>query len=598
MDRIKVVIVDSGLREELIFKGNPDCVAVSDIENNFVIDSTPASYGHGTAIYSIIRREADNAEIYNIKVKNIENGITDDDLIYVLDYIYDNIPADIINLSLGTCSRDNKRKLFESCKKLTDKGVTIVSAFDNTGMITYPAAFPNVIGVISDERCRTVGDYIYYGSDVVNIGAKGSMQRVEWINPPKIYLSGNSLACAHVTAQVIKFYLSGIKNFSDILSEFRIISKVKCIGYEEKIPENNKIPFNINKAAVYPFNKEMHSLIRFSELLDFEIIDVYDSKYSATVGMSTNKLMKSEECVNHTVRNISEIDWNSFDTLIIGHIQKLSGLASLAVSKDELISEAIKNNKKIYMFDDCGFSGKAPDVFYPRVLSQDVIHLPGGMLYSVNKPVVGVFGTSSSQGKFTLQLELRKRFITSGYKIGQIGTEPQSLLFGMDCCFPVGYNSTVQISGHDVISYINYNMSKMCDLEKEIIIGGGQAGVLNYGESNLQQYNVNFYDFFCGLNPDIVVFCVNPYDPVDFIKRNITFLESVNSCKVLAAVVYPFTAYNGYLGLTSAKRKPTDEEFKTIKENLNMVLEIPIYRLDDKEDLNLLFEDIIKYFAE
>ncbi len=103
-----------------------------------------------------------------------------------------------------------------------------------------------------------------------------------------------------------------------------------------------KIPFNINKAAVYPFNKEMHSLIRFSELLDFEIIDVYDSKYSATVGMSTNKLMKSEECVNHTVRNISEIDWNSFDTLIIGHIQKLSGLASLAVSKDELISEAIK----------------------------------------------------------------------------------------------------------------------------------------------------------------------------------------------------------------------------------------------------------------
>ena len=69
MNRIKVVIVDSGLREELIFKENSDCVAVSDIENNSVIDSTPASYGHGTAIYSIIRREADNAEIYNIKVK-------------------------------------------------------------------------------------------------------------------------------------------------------------------------------------------------------------------------------------------------------------------------------------------------------------------------------------------------------------------------------------------------------------------------------------------------------------------------------------------------------------------------------------------------
>lgn len=597
MNRIKVVIVDSGLREDLIIKENSDCITVSDIEKNSVIDNAPASYGHGTAIYSIIRREANDAEIYNIKVKNIENGITNDDLIYVLDYIYDNIPADVINLSLGTCSRDNKQKLFESCEKLTDKGTIIISAFDNNGMITYPAAFSNVIGVISDERCRTVSDYIYYSANVVNIGAKGSMQRVEWINPSKIYLSGNSLACAHVTAQVITFYLSGIKCFSDIISEFRKISKARCID-SEKIPENNKIPFTINKAALFPFNKEMHSLIRFSELLDFEIIDVYDSKYSATVGMSTNKLMGSEGCVNHIVKNISDIDWNSFDTLIIGHTQKLSELASLAVSKDELINEALKNNKKIYMFDDCGFSRKEPTVFCPHVSYQDIIHLPGGMLYSINKPVVSVFGTSSSQGKFTLQLELRKRFIASGYKIGQIGTEPQSLLLGMDCCFPIGYNSTVQISGHDVISYINYNISKMCDVEKEIIIGGGQAGVLNYGETNLQQYNVNFYDFFCGLNPDIVVFCVNPYDPVDFIKRNITFLESINSSKVLAIVIYPFTAYDGYLGLTSAKRKPTDEEFKTIKEGLNRVLKIPIYRLDDKEDLNLLFENIIKYFAE
>lgn len=41
MDRIKVVIVDSGLREELIFKENPDCVAVSDIENNSVMTAHP-----------------------------------------------------------------------------------------------------------------------------------------------------------------------------------------------------------------------------------------------------------------------------------------------------------------------------------------------------------------------------------------------------------------------------------------------------------------------------------------------------------------------------------------------------------------------------
>lgn len=52
------------------------------------------------------------------------------------------------------------------------------------------------------------------------------------------------------------------------------------------------------------------------------------------------------------------------------------------------------------------------------------------MLYRISTPVLAVCGTSSKQGKFTLQLELRKRFCEMGYKVGQIGTEPNSLLLG------------------------------------------------------------------------------------------------------------------------------------------------------------------------
>lgn len=38
------------------------------------------------------------------------------------------------------------------------------------------------------------------------------------------------------------------------------------------------------KAIVFPFNKEMHSVVRYREELSFEIVGIYDSKYTLKVG--------------------------------------------------------------------------------------------------------------------------------------------------------------------------------------------------------------------------------------------------------------------------------------------------------------------------
>ena len=45
--------------------------------------------------------------------------------------------------------------------------------------------------------------------------------------------------------------------------------------------------------------------------------------------------------------------------------------------------------------------------------------------------MLAIVGTSPSQGKYNLQLALRRRFLNDGYEIGQIGTEPTAQLFGM-----------------------------------------------------------------------------------------------------------------------------------------------------------------------
>lgn len=73
-----------------------------------------------------------------------------------------------------------------------------------------------------------------------------------------------------------------------------------------------------------------------------------------------------------------------------------------------------------------------------------------------------------------------------GYKVGQIGTEPNSLLFGMDYIFPMGYNGTVHLTGEESIQYLNSCLNNLED--RDIILVGSQSGTLNYDVCNLSQY--------------------------------------------------------------------------------------------------------------
>jgi len=48
--------------------------------------------------------------------------------------------------------------------------------------------------------------------------------------------------------------------------------------------------------------------------------------------------------------------------------------------------------------------------------------VPFGKLYKNDIPILGIFGTRSKQGKWSLQMELRKRLLADGYVVGLLGT--------------------------------------------------------------------------------------------------------------------------------------------------------------------------------
>ena len=162
-----------------------------------------------------------------------------------------------------------------------------------------------------------------------------------------------------------------------------------------------------------------------------------------------------------------------------------------------MIQQAIAKGKNIYAFDenpDCNGS----NIFYPIINKQSLPPDRFGMLYRISKPVVGILGTSSRQGKFTLQLKLRELLLERGYSIGQIGTEPSALLYGMDYVFPMGYNSSVYIQGFDVIRYTNYIINILCQKNIDLILIGSQSGTVPFDTGNIIQYNIPQYDFLAG----------------------------------------------------------------------------------------------------
>ncbi len=237
-------------------------------------------------------------------------------------------------------------------------------------------------------------------------------------------------------------------------------------------------------------------------------------------------------------------------------------------------------------------------IFYPSV---DDTNLPPnyfGKLFRISKPVLGIFGTSSKQGKFTLQMKLRKLFQNDGYKVGQIGTEPSALLYGMDFVYPMGYNSSVKLKEYDAVRYLNSCINQLCIDEKDIIIVGSQSGTVNYDVGNIEQFNIAQYIFLMGTQPEAVGLCINPYDEIEYINRTISFIESGVCCVVLGVVVFPMNIKDTWKGIYGIKEKITDDEFYDLKHRIEKEIGKCVYNLGDEADIERLYHSILDFFSE
>jgi len=103
-----------------------------------VDESFQDEMGHGTAVFSIIRKFSPDSEILNIKLFDENGEVSEEGLFESLKYIRDNVNCKIINLSCGIKYCNHEKELEEICVELQKKGIIIISAFDNDGCCSFP----------------------------------------------------------------------------------------------------------------------------------------------------------------------------------------------------------------------------------------------------------------------------------------------------------------------------------------------------------------------------------------------------------------------------------------------------------------------------
>lgn len=602
---IRIAVVDSGISiNHPVFKNysiNPDSIAISELDNSIVVNhDIDDNFGHGTAVCGIIHKLSPEAELIIIKIfDNAALQADESKLVFALNYIYDKIPCDIIHLSLGTTLPSSE--LYNCCKKLRQRGTILVSAYDNAGAISYPANYPEVIGVEGDNRCIQVDDFfVLKDDDNITVFAKGGNHRLAWVDTSYIISQGSSFSAAYVTSYIAKMLSCGIIK-ENIIKTFKENAKRYLEIPKTNTPNLTQIPFEIHNAILFPYNKEMHSLVNYADNLPFIINDICDTKYTGRIGKYVHSLNGKNE---FKIKSINQIDWDKIDTLILGHLNELDSMVGKSVKKD-LIDICLNHNINIYSLDDLILTDSELEnerkdimIYTPNIISIDYLKKYCGKMFQYQTPIIEIMGTSSSQGKFTLQLALRYAFEKSGYSIAQIGTEPTALLFGMDACYPFGYNSNIHLSELDSILAINHLLHHVeCKRpDADLILIGSQSGSVPMLFNNIHQMTLPQIAFLMGSMPDAVILCVNPDDSPEYIQRTIRAIEGVGATKVIALALYPLAFSNGWQIMNGSKKlinNPT-ETAREIYESTKL----PVFIMGDEEEVNKLSKLCIEYLAE
>ena len=294
--KLLVAVIDSGVNKEDGYLKDLEIENLYYEEREFKTCYAGKLNPHGTEVIKVLLKEAPDIKILSIRTLQENNRCMISDVINSIRYCIE-AGVDIINLSLGSCGPTAKRlaDLKAVCDEATEKGIVIFAADNNNaGKKSYPANFPNVLGVTTpedaEEFCKvSYEDRIVEFSD--NIVYVPDLARC-------IVRRGNSYLCPLLVGIFCRFI------------EEKTICKDSILKFMDFLVQFGKAE-NISKIFFDKYNtEEQHSLdkrkmLYFADDMDLNNIQIY-TMYKEVNGarLCFNDIYgKSKEKVLEVIRN-------------------------------------------------------------------------------------------------------------------------------------------------------------------------------------------------------------------------------------------------------------------------------------------------------
>lgn len=612
-NKVRIALIDTGVDST-----HPDFCDTAIVQysfqgNSLIKDVMPNdNLGHGTACASIIHRLEPKADIISIQCLD-QYGVADGDrVISAIEWCIDK-RIDIINLSFGAYSDHQKERFSTIGKRAIESNILIFASCHDSGFPSLPASLPEYLSVLGKS---VIGKYVYHYQKNIFI-AHGGRQRVAWLSPRYIFAEGSSFATARMSAFAARIKRnSGVKSYNELVTNIITLANRNHINTpsisRNRAVENNSTSFKIHNAAIVSFTKEMHHLLYFSDLTGIKINSITDLPFKKNIQKNISELLNLN--INTKINSLACFDdnLNDVDTVIISRTSMYENITHQNYLRS-ILEKAIRKGKNIYSLEYLDVD-LYPDIFelakekncrirHPMLSYDDLCvasryrNMYGHL--GTKTPIVGVFGTGTSQGKFTTQLMLRRKLIFRGYKVNNYGTETHSELFGFEGFYPLEMEQSVKFPQSDMLAYIQGDMRKLeITNQPDIIIVGGQSGTVPHSYALRSfEYTIPTLTFLMATLPHIYVLSINPSDEIDFIMDTINVIEGLGKAKVIAITCSRYVKQINLDSGVTEKVKLSNNEFEQIKKQIYDTFGLSVFDVFCDKDADELCDLVISSFS-
>ncbi len=566
-----IAIIDSGINMRVFnsYDINQYCIHEGIVTEEVVEDSG----GHGTSMLGIIlRRKNEITAIVSLRPVICGGVLHNKDIAIAIRFAVDK-GAKIISISMGTDLLKDRGYIEDACEYAYRKGILVVCAFSKRNDVILPWACKYVLKVMhEDERKQSIQlKRTYFDSYMLCVSRP--MYRTVDVTGASKMIVGHSAATAYITSEII-YYMK--KYLCNSINALRLLFLDYGIQYMEKKLYNKietikgKVPYLDKKnniewgaAAVIPYSKEMESLINFKDF----------GSYCIKVGVDYSKKGIRERTkqinglpIETSLEQLKKYDLN---TIIIGYLDRLECYSEVW-SMNYILQFALMQNYNVFSFlpvpEDIRIQFTEKKLILREAKVYDNIYfkqIKEIVPYSLHckLPVLGVFGTSSKQGKFTLQMLIRRELNYRCIKHVSLLTEHQAELLDTSICFPIGYKGekNIQINIEAWIGVIQkslYYLEQTTDAE--MVLAGGQSWLIPHNiDRQIAIYNLAFLE---AIRPDFSVVVVNPeIDSMEYICDTIKSLQVIYKIQTIGIA---FSDEKVVLRGRAVLRRPRDDQNK------------------------------------